>query len=838
MDSAFFIMQLRKQFWHLSVALLLAGAASVVMVTTASFLYLAPRLPPAEDLRKVSFQIPLRVYSREGLLIGEFGEHRRNPIAFEDLPPLFIKAVLAAEDRGFFQHNGVSLRGLLRAALELARYREIRSGGSTITMQVARNFFLVRDQTFLRKFNEIVLALQIERILTKEEILVLYLNKIFLGYRSYGAEAAAQVYYGKSLSELNLAQWAMIAGLPKAPSAFNPIANPDRAILRRNWILDGMLEAGFIDRAEHANARSQPTLATLHTTRPEVSASYMAEMARQEVVNRYGAEAYVMGLRVHTTLQASRQQAARSALRRGIHDYDERHGWRGAERAIDTRGLPAIPVAPDERSVEDIQAWAATIGELKPVAELEPAVVALTDDTGALLITPEGKTITLPFAAMQWAAAYIDADTTGSSPAAPSDILEPGDVVRIRPWQDEESSTWRLAQIPAVQGAIVSIDPRTGAIEALQGGYSFSLSQFNRTTDGLRQTGSAFKPFIYSAGLRHGMTPATIINDAPVVFQDAQLEATWRPTGASSRFYGPTRLREALYRSLNLVSIRILQRIGISNALETFADFNLPIQRFPRDLSLALGSATMTPLEVATGYAAFANNGHPLDSWFIERIETDEGILFEAPGILLCQGDCDEITQKARENAQQDTPEPHLDTMDTHETDNLRTVSQRLDSRDMWLMDSMLKDVIKRGTATRARELQRTDLAGKTGTTNEYLDAWFVGYTPLISTAVWIGFDEPVSLGRGEYGGRAALPVWIDYMAQISDEIPEMPLEQPAGILSTRINPITGERVRPGSNPAIFEHFRADNLPPLEPEGNTGGDRHQTENSTAPESLF
>ncbi len=831
-------MQLRKQFWRVSIAFLLAGAASVVMVATASFLYLAPRLPPAEDLREISFQIPLRVYSREGLLMGEFGEHRRNPISFKDLPPLFIKAVLAAEDKGFFEHNGVSLRSLLRAALELARYREIRSGGSTITMQVARNFFLVRDQTFLRKFNEIVLALQIERILTKEEILALYLNKIFLGYRSYGAEAAAQVYYGKSLSELDLAQWAMIAGLPKAPSAFNPIANPDRAILRRDWILDRMLEAGFINTTEHANARSQPAVAALHTTQPEVHASYMAEMVRQEVVKRYGQQAYLNGLRVYTTLHAERQQSALAALRRGIHDYDERHGWRGAEHVIDTTELPPIPVALNERRATDIQAWAATIGDRHSVGDLEAAVVAVIDDTGALLITRDERTITLPFAAMDWAAAYINADRKGASPATPSDILKPGDVVRVRAVAEEDGSAWRLAQIPAVQGAIVSIDPRTGAIEALQGGYSFSLSQFNRATDGLRQTGSAFKPFIYAAALQHGMTPATIINDAPVVFQDAQLEAVWRPTGASKTFYGPTRLREALYRSLNLVSIRILQRIGIASALQTLADFNLPTRRFPRDLSLSLGSATMTPLEVATGYAAFANRGHPLDAWFIERIETDEGILFEAPQVLLCQGDCNETTDLEESDEQEHPAENRQDTGDTVATENIRPITQRLDPRDMWLMDSMLKDVVKRGTARRARNLQRADLAGKTGTTNEHLDAWFVGYTPLLSTSVWLGFDEPGSLGRGEYGGRAALPVWIDYMAQISEGLPETPLEQPTGILSARINPLTGERVRPDSNPAIFEYFRADNLPPIESASGTRTDTPQPGDDTAPESLF
>ena len=859
-------MQLRKLLLRLLAALVIAGVSGTTMVLTASYLYLAPQLPPAAELRQVEFQIPLRVYTRDGRLIGEYGEQRRTPVSFDDLPETFIQAVLSAEDERFFRHNGVDVRGLIRAALELARYREIRSGGSTITMQVARNFFLSRDQTFLRKFNEIVLALQIENVLSKEEILELYLNKIFLGYRSYGAEAAAQVYYGTSIDQLELAQWAMIAGLPKAPSSYNPIANPNRALARRNWILRRMHRAGHISREQYQQARAQTITARLHGSRPETEGAYLADLVRQEVLSQYGERTYTEGLRVYTTLDSKMQDAAVLSLRNGLHDYDERHGWRGAEASIDVSELPAlsgrlpeaeapeedVPVeATDESPApqtdivsSEAAAWAEKLRPYRRIAQLEPALVAEIDEHNAHLVLANGELVILPMSAMQWAHPYIDANTRGRAPEQPADILNIGDVVRLRPVSTEDGPHWRLAQLPTAQSSVIAIDPRNGAIRAMQGGYSFNQSQFNRASEGTRQTGSVFKPFIYAAGLEHGMTPATVINDAPIVFEDAQLEATWRPTGASSRFYGPTRLREALYRSLNLVSVRLLRDVGINNTVRTMNQLGLPTERFSRDLALALGSAAMTPLEVATGYAVFANRGFVVEPWMIERIDNNNHeTLWRAPGVVLCNEECEQaraeqaLADMTSIEAETETETEQAESEEELPGNGVRWIPRSLDERTAWLMDSMLRDVITRGTGTRARQLNRHDLAGKTGSTNDHLDAWFAGYSPALVSVVWVGFDSPTSLGRGEYGGRTALPVWVDFMADALDGLPEISLPQPPGITSVRINPDNGLRARSGDPRAVFEYFRSDNLPEMDDQSPSSGNDDE-QDSLTPEELF
>ena len=798
-------MKLSRKWLQYTGAVLLAGACGAVMIMAAGFLYLAPQLPPAAELRQVEFQIPLRIYSREGHLIGEFGEQHRTPVSLEDIPEPFIQAVLSAEDERFFRHGGVDVRGLARASLELLRYREIRSGGSTITMQVARNFFLTRDQTFLRKFNEIVLALQIEQLLTKEEILELYLNKIFLGYRAYGAEAAAQAYYGESITELDLARWAMIAGLPRAPSAYNPIRNPERAVARRNWILGRMLRLGHISQDEHDEAIGAPVTARFHGTRPEVEASYLAEMARREVVDSYGEEAYTQGIRVYTTIDADMQRASVRALRQGLHAYDERHGWRGAESRIEVEDLPELPDRQDTGDDVDreiVDAWTAGLREFFSVGELEPALVVEAGDEKARLLLRDGEQVTLPMAAMEWARPYLDPHTVGRAPEKPSDILSAGDVVRLRPHGGDTG--WRLAQVPTVQGALTAVDPQNGAVRAMQGGYSFRLSQFNRASDSRRQTGSAFKPFVFAAGLENGMTPATVLNDAPIVFEDDQLEAAWRPTGASDRFYGPTRLREALYRSLNLVSIRLLRQVGIRNTLNLLEELEFPVNNFARDLSLALGSAAMTPLEMASGYALFANGGYITTPWIIERIEDRHGEqLWQVPSIVLCNQHCQQAREEQRENAAELLPEDG----------QVIWQPRRLDERTAWLMDSMLQDVIRRGTGRAATRLGRNDLAGKTGSTNEFMDAWFAGYSPSLVAVSWVGFDSPATLGRGEFGGRAALPIWIDFMEQALRGVPEISIPQPPGIVSARINPESGLRARPGDPDAVFEYFRDGRVP-------------------------
>jgi penicillin-binding protein 1A len=830
------IMQLRRPWWRWLLLALTLAASGTIMVLNAAYLYLAPQLPPARQLSDVSFQIPLRVFSADGLLIGEFGDKRRTPLKFEELPPMFVNAVLAAEDERFFRHGGVDLRGLARALAELLRYREIRSGGSTITMQVARNFFLDREQKFLRKFNEIVLALEIENVLGKEQIFELYMNKIFLGHRAYGAEAAAQVYYGKSIRDLDLPQWAMIAGLPKAPSAYNPITNPERALSRRNWILRRMFRTGMIDREQYDAARATPVDVRYHGPAPELDASYLAEMVRSEVVQRYGTEqAYTAGLRVYTTVDGKRQAAAVSALRAGLHEYDERHGWRGAEATLELADLPPLPeinAEPDEEALQTIARWASLLRPFTAIAGLEPAIVVSTAEQEAQVLLANGTLTTLKWSQMQWAKRHINTDAVAGEPKKVTDIFKAGDVIRIRSVLDEEQQPqWRLAQIPAAQSALVSLDPRNGAVRSLAGGYSFAQSHFNRVIQGQRQAGSALKPFIYTAGLTKGATPATLINDAPIVFEDSALETAWRPTGASSRFYGPTRLREALYRSLNLVSIRLLQQTGISHTLSTLKDFGLPTERFQRDLSLALGSAAVTPMEMASGYSVFANGGFRVTPWFIDRIENNDGkALWLAPKVVFCDPDCGSTTEHtlsteallAQEMALESEDSSDLTDTDSGNPPPVRKtveIPRAVDGRYIWLMDSMLKDVVRRGTAYQASsQLGRRDLAGKTGTTNEQIDAWFVGYSPALVAAVWVGFDEPATLGRGEYGGRAALPIWINYMSTALQGVPEQQMPQPPGIVTARINSTNGKLARPGDANAIFEYFIEGTVPEADTE--------------------
>ncbi|MEY1662968.1 penicillin-binding protein 1A [Isoalcanivorax beigongshangi] len=824
-------MRLLKFWLPLLCAAALLGASAVVMLLSASYLYLGPHLPPADQLREVTFQVPLRIYTADGELMAEYGEQRRTPVRYEDIPPAFVNALISAEDDRFFEHGGVDFKGLTRAATELLRYRQIRSGGSTITMQVARNFFLSADQTFLRKFNEIMLALQIEDLLTKEEIFELYANKIFLGHRAYGIEAAAQVYYGRSIDELTLPELVMIAGLPKAPSAFNPIANPRRALERRNWILGRMLRHERITQAEFDAATAAPNTASVHSPQLDIDGAYVAEMARQQLFNALGERIYTDGIRVITTLRADMQRAAVSSLQHGLQNYDERHGWRGAEAKVAVDDLPPLGsgIADDGLPNEAAITWARAALRGRPrIGDLDAAVVAQVGAEQAQLVLSGGRLAVLNLKQASWARPYQTASRVGNAPEQLNQLLSVGDVVRLRPVKDGDHSVWRLAQVPAAQGALVGIDPHSGAILALQGGYSFSLSHYNRVTQAHRQAGSVFKPFVYAAGLETGITPATIFNDAPVVFQSADMENAWRPTGASSRFYGPTRVREALYRSLNLVSVRLLQQIGLNQAFATLRQFGLPTERFARDLSLALGSATVTPMDMAVGYAVFANGGYLVEPWFIQRIEDKDGeLLWQAPQVVLCEeqecGSERHVMNFSADIAPRREPSSSPIATDAHAEPPARLSGsdsgevwrpRTLDGRTAWLMDSMLQDVVNRGTAAGARSLQRRDLAGKTGSTNDHLDAWFSGYSTGGLVAIsWVGFDQPSTLGWGEYGGKVALPIWIDFMSRALKEVPEKPLPQPPGIVSARINPATGLRAAPGASDAIFEYFREENLP-------------------------
>lgn len=777
---------LLRLFRFLLAALFLAGLFGVAALAGAYY-YLEPQLPSIDTLKDVRFQVPLRVYSGSGDLIGEFGEMRRTPVAYDQIPPLAVKAFLAAEDDRFFEHPGVDYQGLLRAALSYLRTGEASQGGSTITMQVARNYFLSPEKTLRRKLSEILLALKIEHGLSKQEIISLYLNKIYLGQRAYGVAAAAQTYYGKPLDQLNIAQLAMVAGLPKAPSAFNPIANPERALMRRNYVLRRMHELGHIDTDQFRIAVDTPDDARLHSHPIEVDAPYVAEMVRAEMVARFGNDAYTTGYRVYTTIDNRLQDAANRALRNALLDYSRRHGYRGPEARVDLAKSP------------DSSGWQQALAGYAPIGGLLPAVVSEVKERSATVMLTTGVTIELPWAALEWAKRHVDDDRLGPTPKKAGDVLHKGDIIRVLHTLEGKNpeGKWTLAELPEVAGALVSLRSDDGAVTALAGGFDFYRSKFNRVTQAKRQPGSSFKPFVYSAGLEKGFTPASLINDAPIVFDGDGPEAEWRPENYSGRFYGPTRLREALVQSRNLVSIRLLRSIGIDYALDYFTRFGFDPKQLPPNLPLALGTASLTPLEIARGYAVFSNGGHLIEPYFIARIETEErGEIEKAnPAVV-----CNECGRGAMPIADNLASPP-------------RIAPRTIDARNAYMMTSMMQDVIRRGTATRAKELGRNDIAGKTGTTNESRDAWFCGFNRDIVTTAWVGFDTPRSLGHAETGGRAALPMWIEYMRAALTGHPEHTLEQPPGLTLVRIDPDTGLRAAADRKDAIFEVFAAENLP-------------------------
>ncbi len=765
----------------------LLGMALLGMLAAAGiYFYVLPQLPATDTLRDVRFQVPLRIYTADERLIAEFGEKRRIPVKYENLPPRLVQAFLAAEDDRFFEHPGVDYQGLVRAALQLIRTGRKTQGGSTITMQVARNFFLSREKTYLRKLTEILLALKIERELSKEQILELYLNKIYLGQRAYGVAAAARIYYGTDLDGLTLAQMATIAGLPKAPSRDNPVSNPERARIRRDYVLRRMRELGYIDAETYQGALAEPLSARLHAATTEVEAPFLAEMVRTELVGRYGEATYTQGYRVYTTIDSDRQAAANRALRRALLAYDRRHGYRGPERRID---LPA-DIAPEQAARE--------LRSIPSLGGLPPALVLSIDEKSFEAVLRDGRVVQVDWEGMAWARPDLGENRLGPKPKTASDILARGDLIRL----EEDGDAWRLAQPPKLEGALVSLNPDDGAIQALAGGFDFRRSKFNRAVQARRQPGSSFKPVIYSAALEKGFTAASVLNDAPVVFDDPALERAWRPENYSGRFYGPTRLRVALTHSRNLVSIRLLRAIGVRYAIDYARRFGFSPDQLPADLSLALGSGSVTPLQMARAYAVLANGGFLITPYYISRIEDSDGqVLFRAEPALAC-----------REPCQTDAAE----TVDDPPADSLpppRLAERTLEPRNVWLMNSMLRDVIRRGTGRRALVLGRKDLHGKTGTTNDQRDAWFCGFSPALVTVSWVGFDSMKPLGRGETGGRAALPMWIDYMREALAGVPEIHRDPPPGLVTVRIDPATGLRARADQPDALFETFREEYVP-------------------------
>ena len=826
------------------VRLLITGIVLALILFTLSaislaglYVYLNPQLPSIEGLSDVRLQVPLRIYSSDGSLMGEFGEKRRSPKSLEEIPERLRQAFLSAEDDRFFEHPGVDYQGILRAAFNLISTGERGQGGSTITMQLARNFYLSSEKTYIRKLSEIFLALKIERELSKEKILELYLNKIYLGNRSYGVAAAAQVYYGATLEDLTLAQIAMIAGLPKAPSRYNPIINPERAVTRRNYVLSRMNELGFITDDEYETAREVPVSAVLHRGRVQVSASYINEMVRVEIVDQFGDEAYTRGLRVYTTVQDRLQEAANESLWNGLVAYDRRHGYRGVNRHIEVYDEDPVDELylnlEDDRSYSRFEPAIVTSIETVTVLTPPPAESGAAEDKQLSrdeqlvnIAFRNGDTASISMPGLAWARPYISVNRIGDEIKSAEQVLKRGDVI----WAlRNEQGLWELGQVPEVQGAMVAISSNDGAIRALTGGFDFQYSKFNRAVQAKRQAGSGFKPFIYSSALAKSFTPATLINDAPVVFEDDALEASWRPENYSGRFFGPTRLRQALYKSRNLVSIRILNSVGIRHATRYLSKFGFSEDEVPHDLSLALGSAEVSPLQQARGYAVFANGGYLVEPYVIERIEDADGaVLYDADPVVACVP-CVLAERRSRQRFSAEAEDPLAGLP--------KQAEQTLEPRLVYQMNSILQDVIKRGTGVRARQLGRNDLAGKTGTTNDQRDAWFNGYHPDLVAVTWIGFDQLKPLGAKEAGSSAALPLWIDFMKTALAGKPDKQLKRPKGLVTVKISAETGEVATDLDQDTLFEIFRAENAPGTESaisEKPAGG----TKENPIPEQLF
>ncbi|HAT7966129.1 TPA: PBP1A family penicillin-binding protein [Legionella pneumophila] len=786
----------RKGLWALmSLFFLLIVAGSLL------YLYLESQLPNVDSLKTVQLQVPLQIFSKEGLLIQEYGEKKRIPVTYDEIPPTLIHALIATEDQRFFEHPGVDVMGLGRAAVSMLKTGTKSQGGSTITMQVARNFFLSRKKTFLRKFNEIMLAIKIDRELSKEKILELYLNRVYLGNRAYGVGAAAMVYFGKSLKDLNLAELAMIAGLPQAPSTQNPIANPLAAKKRRDHVLERLLEEHYINEEQYQNAVNQPITAKYHGTNIKVKAPYVAEMIRQSLYDNFGPEAYTKGYKVYTTIDGKLQNTANEVVEKNLIDYDHRHGYRGPIANIGEK---------DSQSPKIRQKYLRQYPELN---SLIPAVVTEVREKEATAALQNGQIIIIPWEGMSWARPALKrGGWVGKSPTKAQQVVAAGDIIYVHPTE----KSWQLAQIPEAESAMVAMNPKNGAIEVLVGGFNFSKSKFNRATQSSRQPGSSFKPFVYAAALNNGYNLATLINDAPIVVDDPSQPNLWRPHNVNLKFNGPTRLKQALVQSKNLVSIRILDDIGIDYTIDFLTRFGFNKKSLPRALSLALGSLSISPMDLTTAYAVFANGGYKVEPYLIDHITDADGkILLQAKPSVVCDP-CDK------------------DKVDAS------TLAPRVISEDIaFLMNTALRDVIQHGTGRAARVLNRQDIAGKTGTTNDQVDAWFAGFNPNLVVTTWIGFDNPKSLH--EYAANLALPLWIDFMKVALKDKPETELKQPENVIAVRIDPVSGLLAKPNQENGIIEYFRQNEVPSEEDQGpvyNAHNDQQEEELAPVEESLF
>lgn len=817
-------MKFVKYLFILAVCCILLGAGSIYGL----YKYIEPQLPDVATLRDVHLQIPMQVYSAEGELIAQYGEKRRIPVTLSQMPPTLVKAFIATEDSRFYEHHGVDPVGIFRAASVALFSGHASQGASTITQQLARNFFLSPEKTLMRKIKEAFLAIRIEQLLNKDEILELYLNKIYLGYRAYGVGAAAQVYFGKTIDQLTLSEMAVIAGLPKAPSTFNPLYSMDRAIARRNVVLSRMLSEGYITQAQYDDASREPIDASYHAPEIAFSAPYLTEMVRQEMVNRYGEKAYEDGYRIYTTITRKDQLAAQQAVRNNVMDYDMRHGYRGPANVLWKVG----------ETPWDSKKITHSLKSLPTYGPLEPAVVTAATPQEATVMMADGTSVALNMEGMRWARPYRSDTLQGATPRKVTDVVQAGQQIWIR----QVNNSWWLAQVPDVNSALVSINPQNGAIIALVGGFDFNQSKFNRATQALRQVGSNIKPFLYTAAMDKGLTLASVLNDVPISRWDAGAGSDWRPKNSPPEYAGPIRLRQGLGQSKNVVMVRAMRAMGVDYAAEYLQRFGFPADNIVHTESLALGSASFTPLQVVRGYAVMANGGFLIDPYFINKIENDQGnVLFEAKPKIAC-ADCDIPVIYG------DTPKSNVlenkdveDVAISQEPQNanvpmpsLEQANQALVARSggqeyaphvistplAFLMKSALNTNIFgepgwQGTGWRAgRDLQRKDIGGKTGTTNSSKDAWFSGYGPGVVTSVWIGFDDHRrDLGRTtasgaikdqisgyEGGAKSAQPAWDAFMKIVLQGVPEQPLTPPAGVVTVNIDRSTGQLANGGNS--------------------------------------
>ncbi|MBK1720659.1 peptidase [Thiocystis violacea] len=758
------------------LALGLLGAAVFVNITL-------PELPDVQSLRNVQFKEPLRVFSADGGFMAEFGIQRRRPVSIKEIPPIVIQAFLATEDSRFYEHSGVDAVGMARALLSYVATGVKSQGGSTISMQVTRNFFLSPEKTFQRKLTEILLTLHVEQALSKEEILELYLNQIFFGHRAYGISSAAALYYDKDLSQLSVAEVAMLAGLPKAPSTNNPITNPERALERRDYVLGRMRDLGYIDQMEYEISVNTPDMASLHRRARDLDAGYVAEMARAEIIRFYGEEALSQGYKITTTIDSRLQRAAQDAVRTSLRRYDRRHGYRGPEATLDLSAM-------SEKEMDDY------LDGVTSIPELEPGLVTQVSASVVEVYMGKGKRVSLKGSQMSWARSSRNSARWRGERRTSSNAIAVGDLVRLK---QGEKRARTLSQVPAVSGTLVSVDPHDGAVRALVGGYSFSDSKFNRAVDMRRQPGSSFKPFVYASALNKGWTPASLLKDQAVKLKGNE---RWNPKNSDHKELGPIRMRKALALSRNLASINLLQSVGLEDAQAYISRFGFDLDAMPLGLSMALGTGELSPVKLAEGYAVFANGGYHVIPYFIQRIEDADGsIVFEANPGRSC-ADCWYKTG--------DKPAT------TAGTQRGVPAEQVIDPRTAYQITSLLREVVEHGTGKRALKLKRSDIVGKTGTTNDVRDSWFAGYQANFVTIAWMGFDDFGKLGRGEEGGRAALGLWADFMADALKDQPIAKLDPPTGLVQVRVDPARGVETRSKSGilELVQEEYRENLLGP------------------------